>query len=176
VKTTEIAQEANQKAEPGAAGVMIALAQEADQVIAKAGQIARQEAEQELDRILKQYEQKTKQITLKIREEAKAKAAEIADSVREAIMQKIEEAAAEAIAETITESGGKVEELAKKRQRMADSVEKPESAEIETAGTSYQPGNLAQQKDARGETGLESGEENTDLEQPVEDFDRWLSQ
>lgn len=188
METKEIAQEVNQKAERGVAEIIIELAQEADQVITKAGQAARQEAEQEVGRILRQYEQTTKQIVLKIREETKAKAAEIADSVRDSIMLRIEKASTDAIAEAIAESSRKVEELVKKQQEIAEKEDEPVTieAKVEVDSDTSQASNLARQedtaeaedkaKDTRRETELEPGGDTIELEQPIGDFDQWLSQ
>ncbi len=166
--TAEIERGTNQKVELGAAEIMTELAKEAEQLIGKVGKIARQEAEQEMGRILHQYEQRTKQIVLKIKEENKARAAEMADALKEAIMLRIEQASSDAIASVIAQSSRKVEELVRKRQEIDDEGE-PEPAETKPEASD----NVGS---TRPEKEPEPKGEDVELDQPVEDFDRWLSQ
>jgi hypothetical protein len=96
------------------------VAQEAEQVVAKACEAARQEAEQELEKALREYEQRTRQIVLKTREEAKSKTAEIASRLGEAIMMRIEQSSTEAVADAVAGFSKRAEQLTQTLQEAAD--------------------------------------------------------
>ena len=124
------------------ADVMLLLAKEPDDVIARAGKSARQEAEEETGKMLLQYEQRARQIVLKIREEARARADEMAARFRDALILRIEEASTAALDETnildIPSRGPQHYAVetprAKLDQYHVETEHKPRDSEIEMSG------------------------------------------
>jgi nitrogenase molybdenum-iron protein alpha/beta subunit len=182
--------ENDEKIELGASDFITELMQEADKVIAEAGEKAGREAEQELDRIISEYERKTKQIILKIREETKTKTAEIAGKLSEAILLRIEQASAEAVTSAVSKLSSRAWELTRKVQETAQKETDQEISKVSTGlwdNTESTDKNAQQEEtdiarvkeeDSRQESKPVIEEEGMKLHQSIEaeDFDRWLIQ
>ncbi len=175
METTEVARDS--AGESVTREIMEALSREAEQVVANAIRLAREEAEAEAKKMLQQYEQKTRQIALKIKEDTKSRATQVADKVREAILLKIERASADIMSEAIAESTGKIEELGWEGEAVAEEKAEQPSNVASKAQTdaSKDEVDAGDKKNAGSKTAPIVGNDGIEANDVIEGFDQWLA-
>jgi hypothetical protein len=167
------------------ADVMLLLAKEADDVIALAGNSARQEAEEETEKMLRQYEQRAKQLVLKIREETRARADEMAARFRDALILRGEEASTTALNETIKSVAVRADAIIKHMQETVKKETRQALAEGLVAGDDRPGSSRSQSEEEKPVAKVEQpgvkeirlvSEEGDLAPKASEDFEKWLMQ